>query len=91
MKAGKVAVPRSTAASSRRSTGAGKGAAPASQAVEAPAAASDSRTALTAEERYTLVARAAYLRAEARGFEPGHALDDWLAAEAELVEQLARG
>lgn len=25
----------------------------------------------------------AYLKAEARGFEPGHELDDWLAAEAE--------
>jgi hypothetical protein len=25
----------------------------------------------------------AYLKAQARGFEPGHELDDWLAAEAE--------
>ena len=29
------------------------------------------------------IAFAAYLKAEARGFEPGHELDDWLAAEAE--------
>jgi hypothetical protein len=29
------------------------------------------------------IATAAYLRAEMRGFEPGHELEDWLAAEAE--------
>lgn len=29
------------------------------------------------------IAFAAYLKAEARGFEPGHELEDWLAAEAE--------
>jgi hypothetical protein len=30
------------------------------------------------------VALAAYFIAERRGFEPGHELDDWLAAEAEI-------
>ena len=30
------------------------------------------------------VALAAYFIAEKRGFEPGHELDDWLAAEAEI-------
>ena len=34
----------------------------------------------TAEE----VALAAYYRAEARGFEPGHEMEDWLEAEQEL-------
>ena len=29
------------------------------------------------------IAIAAYLKAQARGFEPGHELEDWLAAEAE--------
>ena len=29
------------------------------------------------------IAFTAYLKAEARGFEPGHELEDWLAAEAE--------
>lgn len=29
------------------------------------------------------IAIAAYLRAESRGFEPGHELEDWLAAEME--------
>ena len=29
------------------------------------------------------IARLAYAKAEARGFEPGHEMDDWLEAEAE--------
>lgn len=31
-----------------------------------------------------MIARAAYLRAERRGFTPGHELEDWLAAEREI-------
>ena len=38
----------------------------------------------TVEERIRL---AAYRRAEQRGFEPGHELKDWLAAEAIVVAQ----
>lgn len=30
------------------------------------------------------IARLAYAKAEARGFTPGHEMDDWLEAEAEL-------
>jgi hypothetical protein len=30
------------------------------------------------------VAIAAYFKAESRGFEPGHELEDWLAAEREV-------
>ena len=33
------------------------------------------------------IAEAAYYRALARGFEPGHEMDDWLAAERELEER----
>jgi hypothetical protein len=40
--------------------------------------------AMTPEERYRAIAHAAYLRAEKRGFAPGHEVDDWLAAEAEF-------
>jgi len=36
------------------------------------------------EEREAMIAEAAYYRAEARGFEPGHELEDWLAAESEI-------
>ncbi len=34
--------------------------------------------------RYSQIAVNAYYRAEARGFEPGYELDDWLAAESEI-------
>ena len=30
------------------------------------------------------IAVAAYFKAEARGFEPGHELEDWLTAESEV-------
>ena len=34
------------------------------------------------------IAVAAYYRAEQRGFAPGHELDDWYAAEAEVRRKL---
>jgi hypothetical protein len=42
------------------------------------------RLGLTAESRRAMIAESAYLRAERRGFEPGHETEDWLAAEAEV-------
>ena len=36
-----------------------------------------------------MICEAAYYIAEQRGFEPGHELDDWLAAEAQIHDQLA--
>ena len=38
----------------------------------------------TKQER---IAEIAYYRALARGFEPGHELEDWLAAEAEINQR----
>ena len=38
----------------------------------------------TPEQRHELIARAAYFHALRRGFEPGHELDDWLAAEHDV-------
>lgn len=35
------------------------------------------------------IALRAYLKAEQRGFAPGHALDDWLEAEAEILAEEA--
>ena len=32
-----------------------------------------------------LIAESAYYKAEKRGFEPGHELEDWLAAEVEIA------
>lgn len=39
-------------------------------------------------QRRALIAEAAYYRAERRHFEPGHELDDWLQAEAEISRLL---
>jgi hypothetical protein len=41
------------------------------------------------EDRRTLIAKAAYQKAECRGFAPGHELEDWLAAENEVDQRLA--
>lgn len=40
-----------------------------------------------AERRHAMIAEAAFLLAEARGFEPGGELEDWLAAEREIDQQ----
>jgi hypothetical protein len=46
--------------------------------------------AIGPEERYESVAKAAYLRAERRGFLPGCELQDWLDAEAEIDKLLTQ-
>lgn len=42
------------------------------------------RDVYTTEDRHRQIAEAAYFRAQKRGFEPGHELEDWLAAEKEI-------
>ena len=42
------------------------------------------------EERYHLIAQAAYYRAEQRNFAPGHELEDWLGAEAEIEMKFSK-
>lgn len=39
---------------------------------------------VTREERHSLIAEAAYLRAEQRGFSGGDPVEDWLLAEQEI-------
>ena len=39
---------------------------------------------VSASERQSMIEAAAYLRAERRNFQPGHELEDWLAAEEEV-------
>jgi hypothetical protein len=43
------------------------------------------------QAREAMIAEAAYHRSAHRGFEPGHEVDDWLAAESEIEGALARG
>jgi hypothetical protein len=40
------------------------------------------------EDRLNRIAVSAYFRAEARGYEPGHEVQDWLDAETEMMEKL---
>jgi hypothetical protein len=46
---------------------------------------------VSADERRGLIARAAYLRGERRGFPPGGEAEDWLAAEKEVDALLSGG
>ena len=39
------------------------------------------------EDRVRRIALLAYYKAEARGYEPGHELQDWLDAEAEIMKK----
>ena len=57
----------------------------ASVPLEQPRIASKPAQAPVGEIRYRWIAHAAYLRAEKRGFAPGHEIDDWLAAEADFL------
>jgi hypothetical protein len=43
-----------------------------------------SRVDISENARRGMIAEAAYLRAERRGFSPGFEVEDWLAAEAEV-------
>jgi len=46
------------------------------------------RTQLTAEEVYRLIQETAYFKAKARNFAPGHEVQDWIEAEAEVRRRI---
>jgi hypothetical protein len=50
--------------------------------------ASELRAPLSHDEIQALVRQAAYYRALKRGFAPGHELEDWVEAEAEVMTKL---
>ena len=43
---------------------------------------------LSPEEVYNLIQESAYYKAKARGFEPGHEVQDWIEAEQEVRRRL---
>ena len=43
------------------------------------------RIARGREQLRQAIAKAAYYRAQSRGFAPGHELEDWLCAQAEIL------
>ena len=70
-----------------------KATARASQPPKAPAISADAmnagaRAEMSPDELRQLISEAAYYRAKRRGFEPGHELEDWIQAEAEVVRRL---
>ncbi|HUN73968.1 MAG TPA: DUF2934 domain-containing protein [Steroidobacteraceae bacterium] len=95
---GESAVPESSVQTSR-AVGAGSSA-PSSEAPPVRRAATATRTAaapapphvsVSADARRGMIAKAAYLRAERRGFVPGFEDEDWLAAEKEVDALLSAG
>jgi len=59
--------------------------APSSDVIQTGAATGGSmRGEMSAEEIYKLIQEAAYYKAKARGFAPGHEVQDWIEAEAEV-------
>ncbi|HET7672357.1 MAG TPA: DUF2934 domain-containing protein [Burkholderiales bacterium] len=62
---------------------------PSSDTVEIRAAGTgNSRADLSPEEVYRLIQETAYYKAKARGFAPGHEVQDWIEAEAEVRSRL---
>jgi hypothetical protein len=47
--------------------------------------------AIEKNELNALIAERAYFIAERRGFEPGHDVEDWLQAEAEILDDFSQG
>lgn len=50
----------------------------------------NTRAELSPEEIYKLIQETAYYKAKARGFAPGHEVQDWIEAEAEVRLRLER-
>ena len=53
-----------------------------------PSSNNTARAETSADEVRKLISEAAYYRAKQRGFQPGHELDDWIQAEAEVTRRL---
>jgi Protein of unknown function (DUF2934) len=59
--------------------------APSSDVIQTGAATGGrSRAEMSPEDIYRLIQEAAYYKAKARGFAPGHEVQDWIEAEAEV-------
>jgi Protein of unknown function (DUF2934) len=53
-----------------------------------PSFGAHARAEVSAEEVRKLIAEAAYYRAKKRGFTPGHEVEDWVQAEAEVLRRI---
>jgi hypothetical protein len=57
---------------------------------DTPQTPTQTATLPSATELYEMIAEAAYYRAQKRGFTPGAEADDWLQAEAEVLERVRK-
>jgi len=48
----------------------------------------NARADMSPDELRKLVSEAAYYRAKQRGFTPGHEMEDWIQAEAEVLRRI---
>jgi hypothetical protein len=62
---------------------------PAKRATKRTSSAATGPKSISPDMRRAMIAEAAYLRAERRGFAPGGEVEDWLAAEREVDALLA--
>ena len=53
-----------------------------------PVGGGNGRAGMSPEEVYRLIQETAYYKAKARGFAPGHEVQDWIEAEAEVRTRL---
>jgi len=49
----------------------------------------NARTRFSSDEPRQLIAETAYYKAQRRGFAPGHELEDWVQAEAEVLQRIS--
>jgi hypothetical protein len=63
----------------------------ASKTAKSPVLDNEARAEISPEELRKLISEAAYYRAKQRGFTPGHELEDWIPAEAEVIGRLNTG
>jgi hypothetical protein len=62
--------------------------APRNRTTKSQALGTSARAEVSAEEVRKLIAEAAYYRAKKRGFTPGHEVEDWVQAEAEVLRRI---
>ena len=55
----------------------------------APSFSGAARAGVSKEDVRKLISDAAYFRAKQRGFQPGHELEDWIQAEAEILHRVS--
>lgn len=79
--------PAKEAAASKKASANKKASAPASDAQISKPSGSNQKT-ISADERRRMIAEAAYMRAQQRGFMEGDEMRDWLEAEREVDSRL---